>query len=132
MIDSKEFYDLLAKKGVEFFCGVPDSLLKSFNAYLFDNVSKEKHIITHNEGGAIALASGYHLATEKIPLVYMQNSGQGNSINPLTSLADREVYNIPMILLIGWRGEPGERDEPQHVKQGKITLKILETLGIPY
>jgi len=130
MINCKCFYDLLNKNGIDFFAGVPDSLLKDFCAYVADN--SENHIITHNEGGAIALTTGYHLATKKIGLVYMQNSGQGNSVNPLTSLADPDVYNIPILLLIGWRGEPGKKDEPQHVKQGKITLKLLETLNIPY
>ena len=89
-------------------------------------------MITANEGSAVALAAGYHLATNNIGVVYMQNSGQGNAVNPLTSLADPDVYSIPMLLLIGWRGEPGVSDEPQHVKQGKITLSLLETLGIPY
>ena len=129
-VNPKFFYDLLNKNGIDFFAGVPDSLLKDFCAYIADN--SRNHIITHNEGGAIALASGYHLATGKVSMVYMQNSGQGNTVNPLTSLADFEVYNIPILLLIGWRGEPGKKDEPQHVKQGKITLKLLETLNIPY
>jgi len=130
MIRPEYLYGCLKSEGVEFFCGVPDSLLKDFNAYIMDN--SENHIITANEGGAVALASGYHLATGKVPLVYMQNSGQGNCVNPLTSLVDSDVYSIPMILLIGWRGEPGVPDEPQHVKQGKVTIELLKTLGIPY
>ena len=130
MINCKDFYNLLTKNGIDFFTGVPDSLLKDFCVYLTDN--SNNHVIAANEGNAIALATGYHLATGKIGLVYMQNSGIGNAINPLLSLADPEVYNIPMLLLIGWRGEPGKKDEPQHIKQGKITLDILDTLKIPY
>lgn len=130
MISCKDFYELLTEKGIDFFTGVPDSLLKDFNAYIMDN--SNNHIITANEGNAIAMATGYHLATGKTPLVYMQNSGHGNAINPLTSLADKDVYSIPMILLIGWRGEPGNQDEPQHIKQGKVTINILESLEIPY
>lgn len=109
-VSPKFFYDLLNEKGINFFAGVPDSLLKNFCAYVADN--SKHHVITHNEGGAVALATGYHLATGKIGLVYMQNSGQGNAANPLISLADQEVYNIPILLLIGWRGEPGRKDEP--------------------
>jgi phosphonopyruvate decarboxylase len=93
---------------------------------------KKKHTITSNEGASIALAAGYHLATRKIPVVYMQNSGLGNAVNPLVSLASEKVYNIPMVLLIGWRGEPNVKDEPQHVMQGEILLKMLETMDIPY
>jgi phosphonopyruvate decarboxylase len=132
MIESSSFYQLLTKHSVDFFSGVPDSLLKSFCAYLTDNVDSDKHIISANEGSAVALASGYHLATGKIPLVYMQNSGIGNAINPLLSLADSDVYSIPMVLVIGWRGEPGIKDEPQHVKQGKVTCSLLEAMNIPY
>jgi phosphonopyruvate decarboxylase len=95
-------------------------------------VSNKNNIIAANEGNAIALAAGYYLATGKIPMVYMQNSGIGNAVNPIISLVDSDVYNIPMLLLIGWRGEPGQKDEPQHVKQGKITVSLLETMGIKY
>jgi phosphonopyruvate decarboxylase len=132
MIGSRFFYDCLVRNGVEFFTGVPDSLLKSFCAYAAGHAGEENHLIAVNEGAAVALASGYHLATGKIPLVYMQNSGIGNAVNPLLSLADGEVYGIPLALVIGWRGEPGVHDEPQHVKQGKVTLKLLEAMGIPY
>ena len=132
MLNCKEFFDLLHENKIDFFSGVPDSLLKFFNSYILDNVDQNQHIITANEGNAIALASGYYLATTKIGLVYMQNSGLGNAINPLVSLSDKEVYGIPVLLLIGWRGEPNEKDEPQHQKQGKITLELLETLDIPY
>ena len=109
---------------------MPDSLLKSFCAYLTDTCG-ENHVIAANEGGAVGLAAGHYLATARPALVYMQNSGQGNAVNPLASLADPDVYSIPMVLLVGWRGEPGVKDEPQHVKQGKVTLSLFETLGIP-
>ena len=122
----------MVKHGVEFFTGVPDSLLKHFCLCIDDNIPKERHIIAANEGNAIALATGYHLATGKLPMVYMQNSGLGNSVNPLLSLCDPDVYSIPMLLLIGWRGEPGVQDEPQHVKQGKVQLDLLRAINIPY
>lgn len=132
MIKCEDFYNLLIKNGIDFFCGVPDSLLKYPIAYINDHAMKNKNIITANEGNAIALAAGYHLATGKIGMVYMQNSGMGNAINPITSLIDKKVYNIPLIILIGWRGEPGKKDEPQHVKQGEITKPLLDILEIPY
>jgi len=132
MINCKLFYDSLIANGISFFTGVPDSLLQDFCAYVMDHTPEEKHVIAANEGGAIALACGHFLATRAPALVYMQNSGQGNALNPLASLADPDVYGIPLLMLIGWRGEPGRKDEPQHVKQGKITLTLLETLGIPY
>jgi len=132
MINPKDFYDLLVKNEITFFTGVPDFLLKYLCYYITDNAKKINNVTAANEGAAISLAAGYYLATGKVGLVYMQNSGQGNSINPLTSLADPEVYSIPMLLLIGWRGEPGKKDEPQHIKQGKVTLKILEDLDIHY
>lgn len=132
MLSPKFFIDTLASWGVEFYTGVPDSLLKNVCAYITDHIEPRRHIIAANEGGAVALAAGYHLATNKVGCVYMQNSGQGNTINPLTSLTDREVYHIPLLLLIGWRGRPGVHDEPQHVKQGKITTGLLNTMGINY
>jgi len=125
-------FDALTAQGISFFVGVPDSLLKHFCFYLADHAQPSQHIITANEGSAVALAVGHHLATGSTPLVYMQNSGLGNAINPLTSLADSEVYGIPMLLLIGWRGEPGKKDEPQHVKMGKVTVGLLEAVGIPH
>ena len=130
MIGPKSFVECLMKCGVDFFTGVPDSLLKNFCAYVTDHCG-ENHVIAANEGGAVGLASGHYLATKAPALVYMQNSGQGNAVNPLASLADPDVYSIPMILLVGWRGEPGAKDEPQHVKQGKVTISLFETLGIP-
>ena len=132
MISPAFFIDSLKKSGIEFFAGVPDSLLKNICAYIADNIDSSHNIITANEGAAIGLAAGYHLATGKAGVVYMQNSGQGNIINPLASLTDREVYNIPVLLLIGWRGRPGVHDEPQHVKQGKITTGLLNVMGINY
>lgn len=132
MLTTKFFYDSLISIGVSFFAGVPDSLLKHICAYISDFTPPSNNIITANEGAAVALAAGYHLATNKIPLVYMQNSGQGNATNPLISLIDKEVYNIPILLMVGWRGKPGIKDEPQHIKQGKITLHLLDTMGIKY
>ena len=132
MIRPSFFIDTLVAHDIQFFAGVPDSLLKNLCAYITDSIESRHNIIAANEGGAIALAAGYHLATGKIGAVYMQNSGEGNTINPLASLTDKDVYNIPLLLIIGWRGKPGVHDEPQHVKQGKITLPLLETMGIPY
>ena len=132
MITPQFFIGTLKKHGIEFFAGVPDSLLKNICAYISDNLDDKHNIITANEGGAIGLAAGYHLATGKIPVVYMQNSGEGNVINPLASLTDKDVYNIPVLLVIGWRGRPGVHDEPQHVKQGKVTLQLLDTMDIKY
>ena len=132
MISAKIFYESLKKNEISFFTGVPDSLLKSICAYITDFSGKDDHIIAANEGAAVGLAIGYHLSTGKVPLVYMQNSGIGNAVNPLISLADPKVYGIPMILLVGWRGEPGVKDEPQHVKQGEITLRLFESMDIPY
>lgn len=132
MIQPKDFIEKLRAGGIEFFAGVPDSLLKNLCAYITDNIVREKNIIAANEGGAVALAAGYHLATGKTGCVYMQNSGEGNAVNPLLSLMDADVYKIPLLLIIGWRGEPSVHDEPQHVKQGKVTLSLLDAMGIPY
>jgi len=132
LFNCRDFYNLLDKNGIRFYCGVPDSLLKDFCAFIEANISPEKHIITANEGNAIALAAGVFLSTKNPGLVYMQNSGEGNALNPLVSLVDENVYSIPVLLLIGWRGEPNIKDEPQHIKQGKITLSLLDTLDIPY
>lgn len=132
MISPEFFIETLLGHGIDFYAGVPDSLLQNICAYITDNIPADHNIITANEGNAIALASGHYLATGKPALVYMQNSGIGNAVNPLLSLADQKVYSIPMILLIGWRGEPGVHDEPQHVKQGEVTLSLLDTMDIPY
>ena len=132
MINCGFFYESLIQRGINFLTGVPDSILKDFCSYISDHSKPDRHIIAANEGGAIALACGHYLATGQAGLVYMQNSGQGNAVNPLISLANTETYSIPMLILIGWRGEPGKDDQPQHIKQGKITLDILDTLGISY
>ena len=131
-IKPADFYKKLTSHGVEFFTGVPDSLLKEFCLCIDDSIVGDKHIIAANEGNAVALAAGYYLAQKSIPLVYMQNSGLGNAINPLLSLCDLDVYSIPLLVLVGWRGEPGVKDEPQHTKQGKVQLELLKALDIPY
>ncbi len=132
MINVKDIFNLLKENKVNCFCGVPDSLLKDFCAYVTDNSTIKEHTITANEGNAIALAAGHYLATGNPALVYMQNSGLGNCVNPLLSLTDDEVYNIPLLMFIGWRGEPDKHDEPQHIKQGKVTGKLLDVMGIKY
>jgi phosphonopyruvate decarboxylase len=132
VLDCKQFYETLTGHGITFFAGVPDSLLKDFCAYVTDHTDRSNHVITANEGGAIALAAGFHLATGRHGLVYMQNSGFGNTVNPLTSLTDPEVYAIPMLLVIGWRGQPGKKDEPQHVKIGRVQPALLEALEIDH
>ena len=130
MLSPKIFIESLAAKGIDFFAGVPDSLLKNVCAFISDTLDDRHNIIAAKEGAAVGLAAGHYLATGHIPCVYMQNSGEGNAINPLASLTDKEVYGIPVLLVIGWRGEPGVHDEPQHVKQGKITLPLLDAMGI--
>ena len=132
MIRPQFFYDTLAGYGLDFYAGVPDSLLKNLCAYITDHADGAHNIIAANEGGAMGLAAGHYLATGQIPVVYMQNSGEGNIINPLASLTDPDVYNIPVLLVIGWRGKPGVHDEPQHVKQGKVTTGLLNVMGIDY
>ena len=132
MIRPQFFYDTLASNGIDFYAGVPDSLLKNLCAYITDHADESHNIIAANEGGAMGLAAGHYLATGQIPVVYMQNSGEGNIINPLASLTDPDVYKIPVLLVIGWRGKPGVHDEPQHVKQGKVTTGLLNVMGIDY
>ena len=132
MLSLEIFYKILKDNDVNFFTGVPDSLLKSICGYIADNVPEKNHIISSNEGGAVAIGIGYHLATNKIPMIYMQNSGLGNAINPLLSLADPDVYSIPMLMLVGWRGMPGKHDEPQHIKQGRVMIPMLDSMEIPY
>ena len=118
----------------DFYTGVPDSKLKALSTFLMMKygLDKNHHIIAANEGNAVGIAAGYYLSTKKIPVVYMQNSGEGNVVNPIASLLNEEVYKIPMIFIIGWRGEIGEKDEPQHKFQGKITLSLLDVLNIKY
>ena len=132
MISPKEFHAVLAAEGVDFLAGVPDSLLKEFCAYVDAALPPEGHVIAANEGTAVGLAAGHHLATGSLPLVYLQNSGLGNTVNPILSLADPEVYGLPMIIMIGWRGAPGVKDEPQHVKQGRVTPALLDAMELPY
>ena len=137
MISPAIFLDELKANKVNYFVGVPDSLMKGLNYQISNSCSSDEHLITSNEGSAVAHAIGYYAATEKLAAVYMQNSGLGNAYNPLISLADPAIYSVPMILLIGWRGEIADdgvqlKDEPQHIKQGQITLSTLETMGIPF
>lgn len=133
MIKTDFFFKFLKRNGINFFCGVPDSVLKETDNY-FAKFKNKQNIINHNEGGAIATAIGYFLKTKKIAGVYLQNSGLGNIINPIVSIANEKVYSIPMLLIIGWRGSPvdKDKDEPQHQFQGKITTKMLSLLGIKY
>lgn len=118
--------------GADFYTGVPDSQLKALCSYLMNTygIDSKHHIIAANEGNCTALAAGYYLATGRIPVVYLQNSGEGNIINPVASLLSDKVYAIPMVFIIGWRGEPGIHDEPQHIYQGEVTIKLLEDMGI--
>ncbi len=132
MIEPEIFINELNKNNINFFTGIPDSLLKNLLFYIEKNIDKKNHIIAANEGNAIALGVGYHLATNKIPMIYMQNSGIGNAINPLLSIVDEYSHAIPMLLMIGWRGEPNTKDEEQHKKQGEVTLKLLETIDVKY
>ena len=132
MIRPEFFIEALREKGIDCFAGVPDSLLKNICAYITDHFDAAHNIIAANEGAAVGLAAGHYLASGQPACVYMQNSGEGNIINPLASLTDQEVYNIPVLLLIGWRGRPGVHDEPQHVKQGKVTTGLLNVMGVNY
>ena len=132
MIRPEYFIEKLRENGIDCFAGVPDSLLKNMCAYITDHCDADHNIIAANEGAAVGIAAGHYLATSKPACVYMQNSGEGNIINPLASLTDQEVYNIPVLLLIGWRGRPGVHDEPQHVKQGKVTTGLLNVMGVNY
>lgn len=126
-----KFVTELEARDINFFTGVPDSQLKDLCNYLMKNYSiSDKHIVAVNEGNATAIAAGYHLATGKIPVVYLQNSGIGNIINPVASLLNDQVYGIPCIFIVGWRGEPGVKDEPQHIYQGKVTIKLLRNMNI--
>ena len=136
MLDPKIFCATLKKNNINFITGVPDSLLKNIIS-LFEKKKIQEHLSVGNEGIATALAAGHYLSSGNPALVYMQNSGLGNAINPLNSITNKKVYGIPMILLIGWRGEIIKKnlqvhDEPQHLYQGKITLRQLELIDIPY
>lgn len=129
---AQELLQELENMGIEVIAGVPDSTLKQFCDGLQLHGGSFRHYVTANEGAAVGLAVGSYLASGKPTCIYMQNSGIGNAVNPLVSLANREVYGIPMLFLVGWRGEPGVKDEPQHVFQGKITCRLFETLEVPY
>ena len=129
MIKVNSLINLLKKKDINFFSGVPDSVLKELSNSL-QHYSKKKHIIAVNEGAAVSLGIGYYLSTKKIPCIYLQNSGLSNALNPLISIAHKKVYQIPLVLLIGWRGSPKVNDEPQHNVKGKITRDILKLLNI--
>ncbi len=132
MIDLQKFLDCLQSEGVKFISGVPDTLLNDFCLYVADKWPIKHHVIAANEGNSMALATGFHLATGSIPLVYMQNSGFGNVVNPFLSLTYKDVYAIPMVLLIGWRGDPAIKDHAQHKKQGELTTVFLDAMDIPY
>ena len=131
MIKVKSLINLLKKNNSDFFTGVPDSVLKELSSYL-QNKTKKNHIIATNEGAAVSLGIGHYLSTKKMPCIYMQNSGLSNALNPLISIAHDKVYAIPLILIIGWRGSPRIKDEPQHNVKGKITESILKLLNIKY
>ncbi len=126
---AEKLFDII---GSDFYTGVPDSQLKALCNFLMSKygIDKKHHIIAANEGNCLGLAAGYHLATSKIPVVYMQNSGQGNIINPLASLVNDKVYAIPVIFIIGWRGQPGVHDEPQHIYQGLVTKTLMEDMDV--
>ena len=129
----EKFMSILGTLGVNFYSGVPDSLLSPFCDHLISEYGvSENHIVAANEGAAVGLAAGHYLATNKPAVVYMQNSGIGNAVNPICSLLHKDVYSIPAVFVIGWRGEPNTKDEPQHVFQGKITLQLLDLMEIPY
>jgi len=133
MLSGKDIFDILLKNKIHFITGVPCSFYGDFLVYLNSHASQEiRHVIAASEGESMGIAAGYHLATGEVPVVYLQNSGLGNAVNPLTSLMDKEVYSIPVILFVSWRGEPGYKDEPQHVKMGKIMCNLLSTMGIFY
>ena len=132
MLCPTDYLRVLGDSGVTFFTGVPDSLLKEFCACVTVTLKPEDHLISANEGAAVGLAIGHYIGTGSLPLVYLQNSGLGNVVNPLLSLASPEVYGTPMLLMLGWRGEPGKKDEPQHVHQGRVMAKMLEDMDLPF
>ena len=132
MIDPADFFNILKNNNINFYSGVPDSLLKNFCAYVTENCSKNEHIISANEGNAIGIAAGKNISTGEKTVVYLQNSGLGNIVNPIMSLCHKDVYGIPLVLIIGWRGEPGLKDEPQHNTQGRKTIDFLKAMDIPF
>jgi phosphonopyruvate decarboxylase len=132
MISPERFVDNLAEQGVTFYTGVPDSLLKQLNAHILHALPRERHVIAANEGAAVGIAIGHYLRTAKPAVVYLQNSGFGNMVNPLLSLADPDVYGVPMVIIVGWRGQVGVKDEPQHVKQGRVMAPLLDAAELPW
>lgn len=132
MVDFKQLFETLDDRGVKFFTGVPDSLLNNFCLYMVDNIPDGQHVMAANEGNAVAIAAGHYMATGNVPVVYMQNSGIGNATNPLLSLTHDCVYGIPMILVIGWRGDPAISDHAQHKKQGELTPVLMKDMDIPF
>lgn len=132
MVNQNELFEALEAMGVDFFTGVPDSLLNDFCLYMTNNMTAKQHVMAANEGNAIAIAAGHYMATGNIPVVYMQNSGIGNATNPLLSLTHDCVYGIPMILVIGWRGDPAINDHAQHKKQGELTPVLMKDMDIPF
>jgi phosphonopyruvate decarboxylase len=132
MIDPARFVEHLLSHGVTMYTGVPDSLLKQLNAHIMAELPRDQHVIAANEGGAVAIAMGHYLRTGSPAMVYLQNSGVGNTVNPLLSLADPDVYGTPMVVIVGWRGQPGVKDEPQHVKQGRVMEAFLDALELPW
>lgn len=132
MVNQNELFEALEAMGVDFFTGVPDSLLNDFCLYMTNNMTAKQHVMAANEGNAVAIAAGHYMATGNIPVVYMQNSGIGNATNPLLSLTHDCVYGIPMILVIGWRGDPSINDHAQHKKQGELTPVLMKDMDIPY
>lgn len=132
MVDQEKIVKKIQSEGVEFITGVPDTLLNDFCVYVEKNWPKDKHVIAANEGNSIGLAAGYHLSTNTVPVVYMQNSGLGNTINPIVSLTHKDVYGIPLVLLVGWRGNPEVKDHAQHKKQGELTPVLMDDMDIPY
>ncbi len=131
MIEAKKLISFLKRQNINFYTGVPDSILKEL-CIIIDKLPEKNHIRAVNEGSAVAIAAGYSMSKRKIPCVYFQNSGLGNSVNPLTSVTHKKIYSIPMLLLIGWRGSPESKDEPQHIVKGKITPKLLKILNIKF
>jgi phosphonopyruvate decarboxylase len=132
MIKPEDFVAHCADQGVTFYTGVPDSLLKQLNAHILHALPRERHVIAANEGASVGIAIGHYLRTGRPAAVYLQNSGFGNLVNPLLSLADPDVYGVPMLIIIGWRGQTGVKDEPQHVKQGRVMEPLLDAAGVPW
>lgn len=132
MIDPARFLEVCGQEGVSFFTGVPDSLLKHLNSQIMATLARDRHMIAANEGAAVGIAIGHYLRTGQPAGVYLQNSGFGNLVNPLLSLADPDVYGIPMLVIVGWRGQVGVKDEPQHVKQGRVMAPLLHSLELPW